>query len=1021
MSEDNIDIDGDIEVREESTPNSKLSLELSTNCKASLTRISEEFNFALPSGSINRNMVVEEISKYTYPTQLTNSFDRENWTVSTDHCYARPWNWKPDSSFLRPTKTLFVRKLIPEKPKSNLQAQREDDDIIDVETDPKVSPPVYDESKAKTIMEECEKHAFSARTVIEEDWEERISKVNWSTSQHRVFNAMTNILNSFNLSKLAQTGVHNEPLLRRHVVDKAVQRVRRLLASVTWDPKITQWLHQLLIDNLSPNYLACYLDILQTLKSKLPAFVDKMMCAPNSSLRMGSLNNANLLPLLEKKWDPLASSLLQDKPKKLPGNPIIVIVPTGPIVSRMIHKWIKLLSHLATVVTIPTNFGSTGHRMAMPSILDQLFSLTRGKIQDVREDYPGRHIILVGFSTGASLALQVAQVESVLCVVSIGFSLLTAEGIRGEPDDNLLELQCPVLFVIGQCSNTSSQEDLEDLRERMRVETGLIVVGSADDYLRVSKKKKNLEGITQCVIDRCIIDEVGEFISGIILSPYPPQIRQSPTHVPPEIPVKKVGRPPGSKSKTRLGLEAKWAQQIAQGNTNPSSPSPSPPPPYPTIPTPDTSSTDSSLPEKQLQPPKKAEPSIKKIKTLKPVVSPDKTTTPTTSPAKNSTTQPARMQAYGLSRSVMQGNTSNLSTLLQGGIKTIPPSQPKSSSSGIKVLENVTLNSSTTAKLIQNRTIDLSKITLINSVKGAPQSMNNVLLLPDGKLKTIHGSTVKGTGGTPILLPLSPQKGPSKPIRTRFITGKRQLITQKPPRPMKNPLLAHSTNTQAALPPPTNLTTEDIMDLPIIFADDNLDTSLTGNMTTTSAPSPTTNITIPTIVPKAVQPVTPAKYMLINKQSNSQGNFIFTSGIRKPTPLSFNKPTPKYTKIILSSKKTNLDELKGSSKIQCLSPEITVKKVLNAQCQIPRVEPPPVVELIDLENEIKATAVPKPNLSTSDIKNIKIIPKNSGEKFDITFVKSSERPSAPKRPSTELEIVDDEDPDYIPPKNLKME
>lgn len=50
-----------------------------------------------------------------------------------------------------------------------------------------------------------------------------------------------------------------------------------------------------------------------------------------------------------------------------------------------------------------------------------------------------------------------------------------------------------------------SQEDMEDLRERMRVETGLIVVGSADDYLRISKKKKNLEGVTQAVVDRQII------------------------------------------------------------------------------------------------------------------------------------------------------------------------------------------------------------------------------------------------------------------------------------------------------------------------------------------------------------------------------------------------------------------------------------------------------------------------------------------------------------------------------------
>lgn len=50
-----------------------------------------------------------------------------------------------------------------------------------------------------------------------------------------------------------------------------------------------------------------------------------------------------------------------------------------------------------------------------------------------------------------------------------------------------------------------SQEIVEDIRERMRVETGLVVVGSADDQLRVGKTKKLMEGVTQSMIDRCIL------------------------------------------------------------------------------------------------------------------------------------------------------------------------------------------------------------------------------------------------------------------------------------------------------------------------------------------------------------------------------------------------------------------------------------------------------------------------------------------------------------------------------------
>lgn len=88
-------------------------------------------------------------------------------------------------------------------------------------------------------------------------------RVNWTPAQNRLFNGMVNILNSDHLARLACAGSCNEPILRRTLIDKSVKRVRRLMATVSWDTKLTQWLHQLLIDNLSTQYLAAYLDILQ--------------------------------------------------------------------------------------------------------------------------------------------------------------------------------------------------------------------------------------------------------------------------------------------------------------------------------------------------------------------------------------------------------------------------------------------------------------------------------------------------------------------------------------------------------------------------------------------------------------------------------------------------------------------------------------------------------------------------------------------------------------------------------------
>ncbi len=89
-------------------------------------------------------------------------------------------------------------------------------------------------------------------------------------------------------------------------------------------------------------------------------------------------------------------------------------------------------------------------------------------------------------------------------MVCLGFPFLGLNGGRGDIDDNLLESKTPTLFVVGQHATTCGIDDIEDLREKMKAENSLIVVGGADDNLRVSKAKKKQEGITQSMVDRCI-------------------------------------------------------------------------------------------------------------------------------------------------------------------------------------------------------------------------------------------------------------------------------------------------------------------------------------------------------------------------------------------------------------------------------------------------------------------------------------------------------------------------------------
>lgn len=86
---------------------------------------------------------------------------------------------------------------------------------------------------------------------------------------------------------------------------------------------------------------------------------------------------------------------------------------------------------------------------------EQLVVITRAKIQEIRNQTPNRHIILAGFNAGAAIALQVALVEQVNSVICLGFAFNTLIGVRGNPDDRIVDLTTPILFIIGQNAQRS--------------------------------------------------------------------------------------------------------------------------------------------------------------------------------------------------------------------------------------------------------------------------------------------------------------------------------------------------------------------------------------------------------------------------------------------------------------------------------------------------------------------------------------------------------------------------------------
>lgn len=443
-------------------------------------------------------------------------------TTLTEHSYSSA-EYQQDN-LCSTIQTLFIHRFVQN------EVSTDDVDIETIDKDVKLLT-YRPDVEAKSI----ESYRNSKLPRDPEMWEDNINKQRWNKLERTLFERALSILYANRLSRLTYEGTVQEYVQKIICTEKSVAEMHHLLTNYThWDISLSQWLHGLFISNLPDDYLASYIDILEKLKQIAPSFVNDMISANSIGRSKEEIKSKSIN--LDEPVDPFNYMLITYPPLKLPKNPVIILVPDFPGYctqpNTRTYDWMNALSYLAELdvalaAKVPWDYEeySREEELDIETSLEAMVDASRSKVVSVRSEDPSRPIILAGVGVSAAIACQVAVLEKVEGLVCIGFIVNSSEVKRGYDGDCILGLECPTVFVTGQLSIFSPVLDMEELRVKLKCKTNHILVGGANDELVMNHTTKMREAVTQKLVDRCVLEEIGNFLKDI-LEPSPKIIRK---------------------------------------------------------------------------------------------------------------------------------------------------------------------------------------------------------------------------------------------------------------------------------------------------------------------------------------------------------------------------------------------------------------------------------------------------------------------------------------------------------------
>lgn len=175
------------------------------------------------------------------------------------------------------------------------------------------------------------------------------------------------------------------------------------------------------------------------------------------------------------------------------------------------RRYAQLLAALGSVRCFDYPYLRLGRKA--PDKLEVLLAAHRAELQAVRAEAANDPVVLAGKSMGGRVGCHLALEASVSGLVCFGYPLRGQNGkLR---DEVLLALTTPILFVQGTRDALCSLDELERVRQRMKVRSELFVVEGGDHSLEATKTSLKARGTSQAQVEQAVLQAVRDFCGSL--------------------------------------------------------------------------------------------------------------------------------------------------------------------------------------------------------------------------------------------------------------------------------------------------------------------------------------------------------------------------------------------------------------------------------------------------------------------------------------------------------------------------